>query len=254
MLRVGSALKGYAITASDGEIGTVADLLFDDTTWKVRWLVVDTGSWLTGRKILVHPSAIGKADYLRQVFSVSLTKAQVRDSPNILEDQPVSRQMQDGIFKHYGWDPVWGGSQFERGTTESPLEPSHNLDAALRDATSYQAHLAHEDRDLRSMDTVTGYHCHASDGAIGHVQDFLIDDRFWAISYLIIDTRNWWPGQHVLVSPYAVKKVNWSDSQIEFSVTREQVKASPAWEPLDVIDQVYEERLHNHYGWPGYGW
>ena len=124
----------------------------------------------------------------------------------------------------------------------------------MRRATSFEAHLADQDPHLRSMVAVTGYHCHASDDAIGHVQDFLIDDGTWAISYLIIDTRNWWPGQHVLVSPHAVKNVNWSDSQIEFSVTRDQVKASPAWEPLDIIDQVYEERLHRHYGWPGYGW
>lgn len=254
MLRVGSALKGYAVMANDGEIGTVGDLLFDDTNWKVRWLVIDTGSWLTGREVLVHPSAIGKADYLQQVLSVSLTKAQVSDSPNILADQPVSRQMQNGIFEYYGWDPLWGGSRFERGTIASPLEPTRNLDTALRRATSFEAHLAHEDPDLRSMIAVTGYHCHARDGAIGHVEDMLIDDGLWSVSYLIVDTRNWWPGQHVLVSPHAVAKFNWSNSQVELSVSRDQVKASPPWDPLKIIDQAYEEHLHRHYGWPGYGW
>ena len=74
MLQVGSALEGYAIEASDGRIGTVSDFLFDDRTWKVRWLVVDTGTWLTGRKVLIHPSAIGRADYERRELSVSLTK------------------------------------------------------------------------------------------------------------------------------------------------------------------------------------
>jgi uncharacterized protein YrrD len=250
MLRVGSALKGYAIEASDENIGTVSDLLFDDDTWKVRWLVVDTGSWLTGRKVLLHPSSIGQANYMHRTLSVSLTKAKVEGSPNILTDQPVSRQMQDSLLQYYGWDPLWGGSRFERGVMASPLGPSHNLDAALRNASSFEAHLAGEDPHLRSMVAVTGYHCHASDGDIGHVEDFLVDDGFWGIAYLIVDTRNWWPGKHVLVSPHAVMAVSWSDRQVVFNVSREQVKASPPWAPLDIVDQSYEERLHRHYGWP----
>jgi sporulation protein YlmC with PRC-barrel domain len=236
--------------ASDGEIGTVGDLLFDDKTWKVRWIVVDTGSWLTGRQTLLHPSAIVKTDYLQQVVTVSLTKTQVQNGPNILTDQPVSRQMQNSLFEYYGWDPLWGGSRFERGVIASPLQPSHNLDTALRGATSFEAHLADQDVDLRSMVAVTGYHCHASDGVIGHLQDVLIDDGTWTISYLIIDTANWWPGQRVLLSPHAVKTINWSRSQIELSISRDQVKASPPWDPLAIVDQAYEDRLHHHYGWP----
>ena len=254
MLRVGSALKGYAIKASDGEIGTVGDLLFDDTTWKIRWLVVDTASWLTGRKVLVHPSAIGKTDYEQRIVSVSLTKAQVKDSPAILMDQPVSRQMQNGLLDYYGWDPLWGGSRFERGTFASPLAATHNLDAALRKATSFETHLADQDPHLRSMVGVTGYHCHASDGAIGHVEDLLLDDAVWDIRYLIIDTRDWWAGQHVLLSPDAVTKISWSNSQVQLNVSRAQVKASPPWDPLSIVEQGYEKQLHVHYGWPGYGW
>jgi hypothetical protein len=127
------------------------------------------------------------------------------------------------------------------------------LNTALRRATSFEAHLAAEDPDLRSMVAVTGYHCHARDGAIGHIEDFVVDYGAWAISYLIIDTRNWWPGQHVLVSPHAVQKLNWSNSQIDLSVSRDQVKASPKWDPLAIIDKAYEARLHSHYAWPSYG-
>jgi hypothetical protein len=254
MLQVGSALRGYAINASDGEIGSVADLLFDDTTWKVRWLVVDTASWLTGRKVLLHPSAISKADYEQRVVSVSLTKAQVKDSPVILLDQPVSEQMQNDLFDYYGWDPLWGGSRLECGTTGSPLATTHNLDVALRKAKSFETHLAAQDPHLRSMVAVTGYHCHASDGTIGHVENVLFDDAVWDIRYLIIDTRNWWPGQHVLLSPEAVTQISWSDSEFQLNVSRAQVKASPPWDALSVVDQTYEKQLHLHYGWPGYGW
>ena len=106
MLGVGSALKGYRIEARDGAIGIVSDFLFDDRTWKVRWLVVDTGNWLTGRLVLVHPSAIGRANYIERVLPVRLTKAQVEASPDVLQDRPVSRQNEFNLNDYYGWDPA----------------------------------------------------------------------------------------------------------------------------------------------------
>jgi hypothetical protein len=110
MMLVGSALKGFAIEASDGHIGTVSDFLFEDRTWNIRWMVADTGDWLTERKILVHPSAIGQPDYRRGKIAFQLTKQQIEDSPDILSDAPVSRQMETNIHRHYGWDPLWGAA------------------------------------------------------------------------------------------------------------------------------------------------
>ena len=109
MLQVISPLKGFAIEASDGRIGSVVDYLFEDASWKVRWLVIDCGTRLTGRKVLIHPSAISREDLEQQKFVVALTKAQVEDSPKLLEDQPVSQQMENLLYTYYGWDPLWGG-------------------------------------------------------------------------------------------------------------------------------------------------
>ena len=123
MMHVISALKGYAIEASDGRMGTVADVLFDDSSWRVRWLVVDCGSWLTGRKVLIHPSAISRTDLEQQRFLVSLTKAQVEMSPELAEDQPVSQQMENQLYTYYGWDPHWGGPYLSEtpGAIASPF-------------------------------------------------------------------------------------------------------------------------------------
>jgi sporulation protein YlmC with PRC-barrel domain len=255
MLEVGSALKGYAIEASDGRIGTVDDFLFDDRTWKIRWLVVDTGSWLTGRKVLIHPSAIGRADYERRQLSVSLTKSQVKGSPDLLQDQPVSQQMERSLYDYYGWDPYWGDNYFGMGSMVSPLSPSpYFTETASRENAAIVLGLNDGDPHLRSIAAVSGYHIHASNGQVGHVENFLIDDATWGIRYLIIDTRNWWPGVHVLMSPYAVREINWSKHQVRLDVSREQVKSGPLWNPVDIIDQTYEKRLHSHYDWPGYGW
>jgi len=254
MQLVVSALKGYAIEASDGKIGTVGDFLFDDQTWKLRWLVVDTGGWLTGRKVLIHPSAIGHADYERQELPVALTKAQVEGSPDIRQDQPVSRQMESHLYDYYGWDPYWGSSYFGMGAIGLPLaSPPYVGPSAARESGSEESHPDSGDPHLRSIAAVTSYHIHATDGEIGHVENFLVDDASWDVRYLIVDTRNWWPGKHVLVSPYAVREISWSERQVQLNVARGQVKASPPWNPIDMIDQAYEKRLHGHYGWPGYG-
>ncbi len=264
MLRTGSALRGYAIKAKDGEIGTVSDFLFHDQTWKVRWLVVDTGSWLPGRQVLVHPSAIGRIDDERHQLPVALTKAQVEGSPSILHDQPVSQQMERHLYDYYRWDPDWGDSYFGANPNAIALPISSPPDfggAAALDAPGLEPVPNDGDPHLRSIDAVTGYHIEATDGEIGHSEDFLVDDAHWDVRYLVVDTKNWWPGEHVLISPYAVREISWSDRRIRLDVTRDKVKGSPSWTPAEMVGpayetrlHTYEKRLHGHYGWPGYGW
>jgi hypothetical protein len=255
MLLVGSALKGYSIEASDGKIGTVSDLLFDDRTWKLRWLVVDTGNWLPGRRVLLHPSVVGEVDYERRALAVRLTKAQVEASPNILQDRPVSMQMEESLHNYYGWDPTWGSSYFGLDAMGLSYSPSRAFAGPMMHENPGTI-LRSDDGDphLRSIESVIGYHIHATDGDIGHAENFLISDDGWGIRYLIIDTRNWWPGQHVLMSPYAIREINWPEHQIRLDATRDRVKASPPWDPLAIVDRIYEKRLHTHYDWPGYGW
>lgn len=250
MLQVGSALKGYAIEASDGVIGTVSDLLFDDRTWRIRWLVADTGNWLTGRLVLIHPSAIGRVDYIKQTLAVTLTKAAVKASPDIFQHQPVSRQMEYNLYDYYGWDPVWGSSFFGADGTTPAMLPS----PAFTGPGGRENESEDNDPHLRSLGAVTGCDMQASDGGIGHLENALLEDDTWSIRYLIIDTRNWWPGQHVLISPYAVRQIDWPRQQILLNITRDRVKSGPPWSPLDLIDQAYEKRLHSQYDWPGYGW
>ena len=255
MLLAGSALKGYAIEATDGRVGTVTDLLFDDSSWNIRWIVVNTGTWLTARKVLVHPSAVASSDYERQELSVALSRHQIEASPSISRDQPVSQQIENSLYDHYGWDPRWGGTYFGGGGIASPLSaPPYFGTSALREP-AVLGPLQHEgDPHLRSVAAVTGYHILAGDGEIGHAENFLIEDATWGVHYVIVDTSNWWLGKHVLISPYAVRKISYTDHQIVIGVARDKVKSSPPWDPAEMIDIYYEKRLHRHYGWQGYGW
>ena len=254
MLMAGLALKGYGIEAEDGRVGTVKDVLFDDRTWRVRWLVVDAGTWLAGHQVLIHPCCVLKADYVRQTLPVALTRAQVKDSPFIEQDRPVSKQMESSLYDYYGWDPVWGGSIFGAGTMTQAFSAPYGAGLAVREPALGAVRHDDDDPHLRSVDAMTGYHIHAMDGFIGHAEDFLVDDESWDIRYLVVDTRNWWPGRHVLIAPTAVTHVSWSERQIELDVSCNQVRESPPWDPADLVDRAYEERLHSHYSWPGYGW
>ena len=254
MLVAISALKGYSIEASDDRIGTVGDFLFDDSAWRMRWVVVDTGSWLTSRKVLIHPGAIFDTDHEARTLRVDLTKAQVEASPGIGADLPVSQQMEASVYDYYGWEPNGGTGYFSGDMMGSSLGmlPFEPVVPVVRPPPEGDL-LERGDQHLRSVAEVLGYLLEASDGAIGHVENLLVDDRDWDIRYLIADTKNWWPGAHVLLSPYAVLGIDCDMRHIRLGMDRAAVKSSPPWDPAKVITEEYEKRLHGHYGWAGYG-
>jgi len=250
MLWTASVINGYTIAASDGNLGTVSDFLFDDKSWRVRWLVVDTSNWLSGRKVLLPPFVLGHPDSNAREFSVRLTKQQVKDSPDIDSDRPVSRQMETHVYDYYGWSPYWdtgiymGGFGYVGGV----MADSPAIGARRREENYPRAQRDDGDPNLRSVETVTGYHIHATDGEIGHVEDFLVDDTDWSIHYLVIDTTNWWPGKKVLISPRSATEIDWSNKLVNLNVDRQKVKDSPAYDPSITVDRAYEKRFHSYYG------
>jgi hypothetical protein len=256
MLRHQSQFKDYAIHASDGAVGTVTDLLFNDTTWLVRWLVVDTGNWLTGRKVLLPPSALAHVDHIGRQFSVRLTKQQVKDCPDVETDRPVSRQSEASIYGYYGWSPYWGAGSYlgiigyGGGMVGASVLSRPSPELMQRERELNEAQREKDDPALRSIEEVTGYHVHASDGEIGHVADFLVEDDDWSIHYLVVDTKNWWPGQKVLISPLSVRTIEWDDRLVNLGADRQKIKDSPAYDPLMTIDPIYEKNHRNHYGDP----
>ena len=245
-----SAINGYTIEARDGDIGTVSDFLFDDASWLVRWLVVDTGNWLSGRKVLLPPSVLGRVDAKDRVFAVKLTKQQIKDSPEIDSDRPVSRQIESRVYDYYGWSPYWGSGLYMGGFGYMPGSgmTSPYLGARHREQKIDEAQADRDDAHLRSVEAVTGYHIHATNGEIGHVEDFLVDDANWSIHYLVVDTRNWWPGKKILVSSRSAGEIDWTDRLVNLDVDRQRIKDSPAYDPSMTIDRAYDEKFLTYYG------
>lgn len=248
MLWNSSGISGYAIVASDGQVGTVSDFLFDDLTWMVRWLVVDTGNWLSGRKVLLPTLALGHPNSKGHQFSVRLTKQQVKDSPDIDADRPVSRQMETNIYDYYGWSPYWGTGFYMGGYGFVPSGIAvTTAPAPILHADAVDGHRSNDDPHLRSVEAITGYHVRASDGEIGHVDDFLVEDADWSIRYLVVDTKNWWPGKKILISPRTTSVIDWSDRLVNLNVDRQRVKDSPAYDASTILDRAYQHQIYDHY-------
>lgn len=246
LLRNAKQLERHALRARDGEIGKVKDFYFDDHNWHLRYCVVDTGTWLQGRKVLISPVVMHPYDQVLKVFPVDLTIEQVRSSPDIDTDKPVSRQQEEALRQHYGWPGYWAAPFGDAGIP--PITPPAPASRTEPGPTSGNLRPGSPgDPYLRSVNDTIGYHIEAIDGAIGHVEDFLIDDEDWRIRYLVIDTRNWWPGRKVIVAPSWIKDVSWEKSRVVLDLTRDTIKASPPYEPTMPWSEDYAAGLHAHY-------
>jgi uncharacterized protein YrrD len=250
MLRRWHDVRRFTIGATDGDIGTVEDLYFDDRSWTVRHIVVRTGGWLSGRSVLLSPHVVTSVDGPGRALLTELTRDQVRHSPDIDASKPVSRQHEVELYQYYGFPFYWTGP-YRWGPVEEPsaLEPGAYRP---RTASGIGVDVQAGDPDLRSVREVEGYTISATDGEFGHVEDFLVDELSWAIRYLLVDTRRFWPGKRVLVSPEWIMRVSWGNRAVVVDVTRDQVEHAPEYDPRRVPDRGFEERVHAAHGRRGY--
>ncbi|RPI12703.1 MAG: PRC-barrel domain containing protein [Ignavibacteriae bacterium] len=260
MLRRLSELVGYNIIATDAEIGKVADFYFDDLNWTIRYMIAETGGWLSGKKVMISPFSLGYPNWNDKKFPLKLTKEQIENSPGIGVDEPVSRQYETELTGYYGWPAYWSGSMgifsgvdgvYGPINIPPPAEMERNPEIeaekkALQDTETHDPH-------LRSLDEVKGYKIHASDGKIGHVEDFIVDDENWMIRYMLVDTKKWFPGgKHVLIAPYWIEAIDWDESEVKVNLTEEKVKNSPELDESQPINRQYESELFDYYSKPRY--
>jgi hypothetical protein len=243
MLIKAKTLKGYKLHSLDGEIGKVEEFYFDDHHWTIRYLIAETGDWLVGRQVLISPHALGAINREEKLIGINLTKKQIEDSPPLESDKPVSLQFEESFYGYYGYPMYWSGS-YMWGSSPIPV----------RGSTAKKA--PHSKRkwnpNLRSTHAVSGYIIRAEEGDIGHVDDFIIDDETWAIRYLVVDTRNWWPGKKVLISPKWIDEISWNESTVYVNLLREAIRESPEYTEESMLTRDYETGLHQHYNRQGY--
>jgi uncharacterized protein YrrD len=263
MLRDVKDMLGFVIEATDGALGHVRDFYFDDEAWVIRYLVVETGDWLANRKVLVSPFSMREPMWKLEKLPVRLTREQVRASPSVDTDKPVSRHYELNFGGYYSYPKYWGGIGLwgsgyypwimDKGLGHGGAVFEHVAAQGGRQRVAHRAD-EHGDDDphLRSCNAVIGYHIHATDGDVGHVQGMLVDEKSWAIRYLIINTSNWWLGHQVLVAPEWITEVSWFDRKVIIDLTRQAIQESPRWDPALLPDRPQEALVYQHYGRKGY--
>lgn len=243
MLWNASAIKGYTVQGTDGSLGSISDLLFDELHWGVRWLVVDTGMWLSARNVLLPLSVLGEPDPAHGQVTANLTMREVEKSPVIDIAQPLSRAVEEAIYKGYARTPYWADSLAAVNAVTGDPKPAW----LSRSDASTAGHDA-ADWHLHGMAAIQGFGVEASDGEVGHVEDILFDSSDWTIRYLAVHTGVWWPGEKVLISPLSIERIDWARSILNLNVTLEKVKTSPPYRAGATVDGAYDQSFMTYYG------
>lgn len=221
MLQNIKTLYGHTLSASDGEVGHVKDFYFDDLSWAVRYVVADTGNWLSGRQVLLTPHALGLIDPELKTLGVKLTRKQIEDSPSIERHQPVSRQFEVDYYRYYGWPAYWdGGALWGMGGYPVVVPPSRDELAAL------QHHHHRGDKHLNSTHAVNGYAIQTKDGTLGHVTGFMMDDKSWAIRELVVEAGHWYAGKEILIPTAKVARISYEESLVFVNLTKADIEAT----------------------------
>ncbi|MEO6521409.1 MAG: PRC-barrel domain-containing protein [Mucilaginibacter sp.] len=217
-----NSLIGFKIAATDGELGTVKDFYFDDHSWTIRYLIVETGTWLNSRKVFVSPQSVQSGFRDPGKFHVNLTMDQLKNSPSIDTDLPVSRQQEEILHMHHSWQNYWDNNFFGGGTSGDTIPAEEINGENETPGKEYNTH-------LRSAADVSGYQIHASNGIIGHVNNFLIDDDTWQLLNFVVDTTKWFGGKKVLVDVNYVEAVQWYNYIVFVNIDMAHVENSPEY-------------------------
>lgn len=241
MLMSMKELEGYDVIGTDGEVGEIDEIYFDNNSWTIRYIVTDTGTWLSSRRVLLSPHSVSRIDKDKKEIHFNLSKDKIKNSPGIDTEKTVSRQHESDLAAYYGWPIYWAGSGMEPIPSYIPLAPI---------PPDESVHLNKEpkgDPFLRGSEEVIGYNIKADDGDIGHVEDFIFDNDSWMIRYMVVDTKTFLAGKKVLVALPWIKDINWMGSNVRVGLKKESIENSPEYDPDVNIDKDYEERLHQHY-------
>lgn len=248
MLRSAEQLLGYGLFAQQEDVGTCKDLLFDDRWWTIRYMVADTGNWLVGHQVLVSPHMIVKADWKTRHILLNIPKHKLEECPTPLEHETVSREHEKKIFQHFGYPYYWSGAGLW-GSEPYPIAADAALAEQMQEETGPKEDK--KENHLRSFKAIKGYDIKALDGEIGHVEDFIVDDKTWALRYVVVDTRNWFPGgKKLLLSMNWARSVDWAKSTFEVDMKKEQIENAPEFDPEEPVNMETEVRLYDYYGRP----
>ena len=240
-------LFSFAAQAVDGELGHVKDILFDDVSWRARYLVTDPRKWLPSANVLLSPYSVSGWNFDKNLLFFNLDQEQVKDSPHISDDPPVSRQEEERLAHFYGWPSYWtssyGTSQLNIGSRFSsafndvdfPPEIEEVLDSRFQG-----------DPNLRSLKEIKGYNVMTTTGEQGKVSGFLLDTVSWELPYLIVDCGGWLSYDYAIIPNFLIASVNWENRVLKLTISKEMLEDAPRT-PVENLVGTREEKLLQYY-------
>ena len=257
MLRCTKEILNYDVKAFDDTIGKVDDFLFMDTDFHIQYLVVNIGPILFGRKVLIAPHALGEPDWVSQQVPVNLTKEEIKSSPNIKTDQPISEMDLDRLHDYYQWPKFW--TSLSNTMVSTPMtvgrhdpnrgEPGYQTNTVQ---LSIQKQRQATTSKLRSINEVMGYKVSGTDGTAGTVDDIVVDDKLWILRYLVIKTGTIFNHKNVLLAADWIDWIRHRESELEVDLPVELIEKSPEFDPEMPMTRRQEEVFYDFHGKPYY--
>jgi hypothetical protein len=222
MLRSARNILGHRVSAKDGDIGHCVDFLVDPVNWSVRYFVVEAGPWLSGRRLILSPLALSKAEWTSRRMVLDASRTQVETAPVLEDDALLSREHEMDLFRHYGWSinglsPISDEAPRSDRSRPPPLGPA-----------------------LRSVKNVLSYGLEAEGNPAGQVDDFIVDDDSWFLQYLVVESQSWLSGRKVLAPTEHIVGVDWEARSLELALPIAAIEEAPEYHPTA---PVYDTRV-----------
>jgi hypothetical protein len=228
MLYKAKTLVNYALQSLEGDFREIAQFY-------VYVVVEVSGGPFFDRKVLVASSALLGVNESQGRLFANLTRSQIESCPESKDCPPVSRQREPAFHDYY--DPK---TKAQDNADMFPYIPGPDLDADRGKPRPIDRVEDGWDRHLRSTHALTEYDVESTDGDVGHIDDFIIDDTTWGIRYLVVSAHRWWPGRKALVSTQWVTRISADDSKVSVNLSQEAVKESPVYDERTSVTREYE--------------
>ena len=205
-------LKKFKLQTENGDAGQIHDLYFDDSSWAIKYVVIDSGGWFPGKRLILPVSEIDDAVEALQTIRVNLRREDIENGPGIDEVKPVSRQIVRTLLSHH--------KVLILLPTDNHYLPNWLIKIlkAVSSQTEKMPAPAAGHHQLRSAREIIGYNVIYNDEKIGFLSDLIVNTVDWTIPSIVAKQRKPLMETSVLMlSPEHVETFDWAGHQIELS-------------------------------------
>lgn len=241
-------LKSCKIITTDDADGKVKDILFDENTWIIRYIEADFGMTFASRRLLIPRGLLKEVNLKDKAINISLTSDELKNCPKPEDDKPISRIFEEQLNRHYGTDIYWQNPDYNTygGTSFGPYYNTPRIIGTTPPIVADDPENKMK-TSLQNFNEVEGYSIHVSDGKLGHVEDFIVDDNIWQITFLIIDTSSWPWGKKVILPVNQVETIDFGFREARLNLNSETVKNAPEYDSSKLYQDDYGLTLNDYY-------